>query len=68
MSKPKNLITDIPSIKIGNVHDERLGSGVTAILFDAPTVASCAVMGGELQQHGIATAWSLMPAYQASMP
>lgn len=46
MSKPKNLITDIPGIKIGNAHDERLGSGVTAILFDAPTVASCAVMGG----------------------
>lgn len=46
MNIPKNLITDIPGIRVGNAHDERLGSGVTAILFDAPTIASYAVMGG----------------------
>jgi L-aminopeptidase/D-esterase-like protein len=41
-----NLITDVPGIKVGHAHDAALASGVTAALFDRPTVASCAVLGG----------------------
>ncbi|MGH6796164.1 MAG: P1 family peptidase [Methylocella sp.] len=42
----KNLITDIPGLRVGHAHDERLGSGVTALLFEAPAIASIAVHGG----------------------
>jgi L-aminopeptidase/D-esterase-like protein len=42
----KNLITDIPGLKVGNAHDEKLASGVTALVFDAPATASIAVHGG----------------------
>ena len=31
---------------MGNFHDARLRSGVTVVLFDQPTVASCAILGG----------------------
>jgi D-aminopeptidase len=41
-----NLITDIPGVKVGSADDARLASGVTAVLFDAPAVASVAVHGG----------------------
>jgi L-aminopeptidase/D-esterase-like protein len=46
MIGPRNLITDVPGIRVGNAHDERLGSGVTVALFDEATVASGAVLGG----------------------
>jgi L-aminopeptidase/D-esterase-like protein len=46
MTALRNLITDVPGIRVGNAHDEKLGSGVTVALFDAPTVASGAVFGG----------------------
>jgi len=42
----KNLITDIPGLRVGNAQDETLASGVTALIFDQPTVASIAVGGG----------------------
>lgn len=42
----KNLITDVAGLKVGNAHDERLKSGVTAILCDQPTVAGVQVLGG----------------------
>ena len=42
----RNLLTDVAGIAVGCVHDERLASGVTALLFDAPTVASVSVSGG----------------------
>ena len=42
----RNLITDVPGVRVGNAHDPRLASGVTAILFDRPAVASVAVHGG----------------------
>ncbi|WP_405049584.1 P1 family peptidase [Rhizobium sp. BE258] len=41
-----NLITDIAGISIGHATDLTLGSGVTAILFDEPAVASGSVLGG----------------------
>ncbi len=42
----RNLITDVPGIKIGHADDARLGSGATAIVFDEPSVASIDVRGG----------------------
>ncbi|MCK9919036.1 P1 family peptidase [Microbacteriaceae bacterium K1510] len=42
----RNLITDIAGIKVGHAEDEKLGSGTTVVLFDAPAVASVDVRGG----------------------
>jgi L-aminopeptidase/D-esterase-like protein len=42
----KNLITGVPGLRVGHAHDERLGSGLTALIFDAPAIASIAVHGG----------------------
>ena len=42
----RNLITDVPGLKVGNAEDVRLGSGSTALVFDAPAVASVDVRGG----------------------
>jgi D-aminopeptidase len=36
----KNLITGVPGLRVGHAHDERLGSGVTALIFEAPAIAS----------------------------
>ncbi|MGO9133311.1 MAG: P1 family peptidase [Methylovirgula sp.] len=41
-----NLITDVPGLSIGHAEDLRIGSGVTALIFDQPAVASVAVHGG----------------------
>lgn len=43
---PRNLITDVPGLRVGQDHDPTLASGVTAVIFDAPAVASIAVHGG----------------------
>jgi L-aminopeptidase/D-esterase-like protein len=43
---PRNLITDVASIRVGNADDARLASGVTAIIFDEPAVAAVDVRGG----------------------
>jgi L-aminopeptidase/D-esterase-like protein len=43
---PLNAITDVAGIRVGNASDERLKSGVTAILCDPPAIAACHVMGG----------------------
>jgi D-aminopeptidase len=42
----RNLITDVPGLKVGHADDSRLGSGATAVIFDAPAVASIDVRGG----------------------
>jgi D-aminopeptidase len=42
----RNLITDIPGLRVGHAGDGKLGSGVTAIVFDAAVVASVDVRGG----------------------
>ncbi|GAA4220401.1 D-aminopeptidase [Sagittula marina] len=43
---PRNLITDVPGLQVGNAHDSMLRSGVTVVTADAPMVASVAVHGG----------------------
>ncbi|WP_457937782.1 P1 family peptidase [Mesorhizobium sp. 10J20-29] len=43
---PRNLITDVAGLRVGNAADERLKSGVTAIICDEPAVAGAQVLGG----------------------
>jgi L-aminopeptidase/D-esterase-like protein len=43
---PRNLITDVSGLRVGQAGDAKLASGVTAIVFDAPVVASVDVRGG----------------------
>ena len=43
---PRNLLTDIPGIRVGHADDARAASGVTAILFDSPFVTAVDVRGG----------------------
>lgn len=42
----RNLITDVPGLTVGHAEDFRLGSGATALIFDAPAIASIDVRGG----------------------
>ena len=42
----RNLITDVPGIRVGHAEDAKLGSGVTAVIFDRPVTASVDVRGG----------------------
>jgi L-aminopeptidase/D-esterase-like protein len=41
-----NSLIDISGVSIGNVHDLSLCSGVTAVIFDQPAIASVSVLGG----------------------
>ncbi len=41
-----NLVTDILGVRVGNIHDDQIISGVTAVLFDCDTVASGSTRGG----------------------
>ena len=43
---PKNLITDIAGLRVGNADDAALRSGVTVLTADRPFVGSVHVMGG----------------------
>lgn len=43
---PKNLITDVAPLKVGNAQDAKLKSGTTVLTADAPFTASVHVMGG----------------------
>lgn len=42
----RNLLTDLPGLAVGHATDLTLGSGVTAILFDEPAIASVSILGG----------------------
>ena len=43
---PRNLITDVAGLKVGQSHDEDTQTGVTVILPDKAAVAACDVRGG----------------------
>lgn len=43
---PKNLITDVPGLMVGNAQDDALKSGATVVMADQPFTASVHVMGG----------------------
>ncbi|MEN0001213.1 MAG: P1 family peptidase [Pseudomonadota bacterium] len=42
----RNLITDVAGVQIGHATNNSVKTGVTAILFDDPVVASCQTLGG----------------------
>jgi len=46
MPGPRNLITDVPGLSVGQAQDDRLKSGVTVLLGAQPMVAGVHVMGG----------------------
>jgi L-aminopeptidase/D-esterase-like protein len=43
---PANLLTDVAGLRVGHAGGAALASGVTAIVFDQPTVAAIDVRGG----------------------
>lgn len=43
---PRNLITDIAGLRVGNAQDDVLKSGVTVLTAQAPFTASVSVLGG----------------------
>src|SRR5579872_3987354 len=43
---PRNLITDVPGLSVGQAHDARVRSGVTVILPDEGAIAAADVRGG----------------------
>jgi len=43
---PKNLITDVAGLLVGNAEDHRLKSGVTAVICEEPAIAAVKVLGG----------------------
>ncbi|MGE3150240.1 MAG: P1 family peptidase [Pseudorhodoplanes sp.] len=42
----RNLITDVAGLRVGHAVDEKLASGVTALVFDEPAVAAIDIRGG----------------------
>ncbi len=53
MTSRRNLLTDVPGIRVGNAHDPKLASGVTVALFERPAVASVFVAGGGPAGRGL---------------
>ncbi|MCA8899893.1 MAG: P1 family peptidase [Hyphomonas sp.] len=43
---PKNLITDVAGIRVGQAEDARVRTGVSVILPDSAAIGACAVAGG----------------------
>ena len=43
---PRNLITDVKGLRVGNAQDELIKTGSTVLVGDAPFTASVHVMGG----------------------
>lgn len=43
---PRNLVTDVPGLRVGNAQDAVLRSGVTVLTADRPFTAAVHVMGG----------------------
>jgi hypothetical protein len=41
-----SALNDVVGLRVGNADDHRLRSGITAVLFDQPTVAAVDVRGG----------------------
>ena len=42
----RNLITDVPGLRVGNAQDAAVRTGATVLLADQPFTAACHVMGG----------------------
>lgn len=48
---PRNLITDVDGIRVGNAEAEQVRSGVTVVLADRPAVVAVDVRGGAPATH-----------------
>lgn len=46
LSGPRNLISDVAGLRVGNAQDDHIKTGVTAILCDRATTAAVQVLGG----------------------
>ena len=46
MPGPRNLITDVEGIRVGNSEDASAKTGTTVLVGEAPMVAGVHVMGG----------------------
>ena len=46
MASPRNLLTDVPGLRVGHAHDPQARTGVTVILPDIPCVGAVDVRGG----------------------
>lgn len=42
----RNLITDVPGLRVGSAQDAKLKSGVTVVVGDAPMVCAVSIAGG----------------------
>jgi L-aminopeptidase/D-esterase-like protein len=56
---PRNAITDVPGLRVGNAHDEKVMTGVTVLIGDKPLVAAIDGRGGGI---GTRDADALSPA------
>ena len=43
---PRNLITDVPGLRVGNAEDHEIKTGVTVLIGDRPFTAAVHIMGG----------------------
>jgi len=43
---PRNLLSDVPGIQVGNAQDTALATGVTVVLPDRPVLAAADIRGG----------------------
>ncbi len=43
---PRNLITDVAGLRVGNAQDDRVKTGTTVLIGERPFIASVDVMGG----------------------
>lgn len=43
---PRNAITDVPGLRVGQAEDRSVWTGVTVILPDQPAIAACDIRGG----------------------
>ncbi len=43
---PRNLLTDVAGLRVGNAGENRLTSGATVVLCDEPAIAAVQVLGG----------------------
>ncbi len=48
---PRNLITDVAGVRVGNVQEPRWRSGITAVVFDRPAAAAVDVRGAGPGTH-----------------
>ena len=46
LTGPRNSIADVSGLSVGNAHDAKLASGVTALLAESAAVAAASVFGG----------------------